>query len=277
MRNGFYALQEKYKGNTPGFLEALENIDAELPIQIDEGGDLAVVSVGSFMQGFCGELAKYFNRECGLPIAILYAPDGTDIRLLHVFNVFTEGFTTYYLDARGITDDLSLFEQPFAEPNSSELFHSFAGKPRQLKIVSPASEAEAKAMFGDEWDFPEDNISEAMIRWLLTHFPENYKHPALSPPPPLNEQIQAAAKKAAKQEAPTPVRTKWIREESGSYHSEDGRFDITNVYDRMLGNHWSLWDRKTNQTYEKDTLKECKWVAEGHILPREHQKTQEWR
>lgn len=264
MRNGFYALQEKYKGNTPGFLEALENIDAELPIQIDEGGDLAVVSVGSFMQGFCGELAKYFNRECGLPIAILYAPDGTDIRLLHVFNVFTEGFTTYYLDARGITDDLDLFEQPFSGPN-------------ELKIVSPTSEAEAKALFRDEWDFPEDNISDAMICWLLTSFPENYKHPALSPPPPLCEQIRAAMKRAAMQKGRASVRVKWIREEAGSYHSEDGRFDILNVYDRMLGNHWQLWDRKTNQTYEKSTLKECKWVVEGHILPKEPQRCQEER
>lgn len=264
MRNGFYTIQEQYKGDMPGFLEALDNIEAQLPICIASSGDPAVVSVGSFLQGFCGELAKHFNRERDLPIGILYDQGGTDICLLHVFNVFTEASTTYYLDARGITDDLALFEQPFLGPNA-------------LKIMSPSSEVEAKAMFGDEWDFPEDKISDAMIRWLLTSFPENYKHPALSPPLPLNEQIQSAAKKAAKQEAPTPVRIKWIREESGSYHSEDGRFDITNVYDRMLDNHWSLWDRKTNQTYEKDTLKECKWVAEGHILPREHQKTQEWR
>ena len=258
MRNGFYILQEQYKGDTSGFLKALDNIEAELPIRIDASGDLATVSVGSFLQGFCGELAKYFHRECSLPIGILYDSDGAGMELLHVFNVFTEGSTTYYLDARGITDDLDLFEQPFTGPN-------------ELKIVSPNSEAEAKALFRDEWDFPEDNISDAMIRWLLTSFPENYKHPALSPPPPLNEQIRAAANRAAKQEASAPIRLKWIREGAGSYYSEDGRFDIINVYDRMLGSHWRLWDRKTNQTYEKDTLKECKWVAEGHILPRERQ------
>lgn len=264
MRNGFYALQEQYKGDTFAFLKALDNIEAELPICIDFSGDPALVSVGSFLQGFCGELAKYFERECGLPIGILYDTDGTDICLLHVFNVFTEGSTTYYLDARGITDDLALFEQPFLGPN-------------KLKTMSPSSEAEAKAMFRDEWDFPEDNISDAMIRWLLTSFPENYKHPALSPPPSLTEQIQTAAKKAAKQEAPAPVHLKWIREEAGSYHSEDGRFDIINVYDRLLGNHWRLWDRRTNHTYEKDTLKECKWVVEGHILPRERKKGKEGR
>ena len=262
MRNGFYTIQEQYKGDMPGFLEALDNIEAELPVCIASSGDPAVVSVGSFLQGFCGELAKYFERECSLPIGILY--DSGDTELLHVFNVFTEGSTTYYLDARGITDDLTLFEQPFLGPN-------------ELKITSPSSEAEAKAMFGDEWDFPEDNISDAMIRWLLTSFPENYKHPALSPPPPLNEQIRASAKRAAMPEGPVPVRIKWIREEAGSYRSEDGRFDIINVYDRMMGNHWSLWDRKTNQKYEKDTLKECKWVAEGHILPRERQMAQEGR
>lgn len=264
MRNGFYTLQEQCKGDMPAFLEKLDSIETELPITIDASGDLATVSVGSFLQGFCGELAKYFNRECGLPIGILCDSDGIDICLLHVFNVFTEGYTTYYLDGRGITDDLALFEQPFLGPN-------------KLKIMSPSSEAEAKAMFGDEWDFPEDDISDAMIRWLLTSFPENYKHPALSPPPPLNEQIQAAANRAAKQEASTPIRIKWVREEAGSYHSEDGRFDITNVYDRMLGNHWQLWDRKTNQIYEKSTLKECKWVAEGHILPKELQRCQEDR
>ena len=175
-----------------------------------------------------------------------------------------DGFITYYLDARGITDDQALFEHPFI--GSSE-----------LKIVYPASESEAKVMFGNEWDFPKDNISDAMIRWLLTSFPENYKHPALSPPPPLNEQIQAAAKRTATPGAPAPVRLIWIRDEAGSYHSEDDRFNITNVYDRMLGDHWSLWDRKTNQTYEKDTLKECKWIAEGHILPHERQKAQNER
>lgn len=262
MRNGFYTIQEQYKGDIPGFLEALDGIEDVLPVCIDSSGDPALVSVGSFLQGFCGELAKYFERECGLPIGILY--DSGDTELLHVFNVFTEGSTTYYLDARGITDNLSLFEQPFLGPN-------------KLKIMYPSSEMEAKAMFGDEWDFPEDKISGAMIRWLLTSFPENYKHQALSPPPPLNEQIQAAAKKAAKQESPAPVHLKWIREEAGSYHSEDGRFDIINVYDRLLGNHWRLWDRRTNQTYEKDTLKECKWVAEGHILPRERKKGKEGR
>lgn len=185
MRNGFYTIQEQYKGDMPGFLEALDNIEAQLPICIASSGDPAVVSVGSFLQGFCGELAKHFNRERDLPIGILYDQDGTDICLLHVFNVFTEGSTTYYLDARGITDDLTLFEQPFLGPN-------------ELKITYPSSEAEAKALFGDEWSFPEDNISDAMIRWLLTSFPENYKHPALSPPLPLNEQIRSAAKKAAK-------------------------------------------------------------------------------
>lgn len=265
MRNGFYTLQEQCKGDMPAFLEKLDSIETELPITIDASGDLATVSIGSFLQGFCGELAKYFNRECGLPIGILYDPNGTDMRLYHVFNVFTEGSVTYYLDARGITDDLKLFMEPFAGPN------------RDLKIVSSFYESDTKAMFGDEWDFPEDNISDAMIRWLLTSFPENYKHPALSPPPPLNEQIQAAAKRAVKQEASTPIRIKWIREEAGSYHSEDGRFDITNVYDRMLGNHWQLWDRKAKRTYEKDTLKECKWVAEGHILPKELQRCQEER
>lgn len=262
MRNGFYALQEQYKGDTFAFLKALDNIEAELPICIDSSGDPAVVSVGSFLQGFCGELAKYFERECGLPIGILY--DSGDTELLHVFNVFMEGSMTYYLDARGITDDLSLFEQPFLGPN-------------ELKFMYPSSETEAKAMFGDEWDFPEDKISDAMIRWLLTSFPENYKHLALSPPPSLTEQIQTAAKKAAKQEAPAHVHLKWIREEAGSYHSEDGRFDIINVYDRLLGNHWRLWDRRTNHTYEKDTLKECKWVVEGHILPCERKKGKEGR
>lgn len=259
MRNGFYILQEQYKGDTSGFLKALDNIEAELPIRIDASGDLATVSVGSFLQGFCGELAKYFHRECSLPIGILYDPNGADMRLLHVFNVFTEGSAAYYLDVRGITDDSKLFMAPFDEPG------------KDLKIWFPISEADAKAMFGDEWSFPEDNISDAMIRWLLTSFPENYKYQDLSPPPPLNEQIQAAAKKAAKHEAPSPIRIRWLREEAGSYHSEDGRFDVANVYDRMLGSHWRLWDRKTNQTYEKGTLKECKWVAEGHILPRERQ------
>ena len=75
MRNGFYTIQEQYKGDMPGFLEALDNIEVELPICIDSSGDPAVASVGSFLQGFCGELAKYFCRECDLPIGILYDQD----------------------------------------------------------------------------------------------------------------------------------------------------------------------------------------------------------
>lgn len=262
MKNGFYTLQDQYKNNMNGFLEALDSIEAELPIRISAADDdFATVSVGSFLQGFCGELAKFFYREHGLTIGILYDPAGTDMCLCHVFNVLIAGSTTYYLDARGITDDLQLFIEPFAGPG------------KDLKLVFPNSELEAKALFKDEWDFPEDEISDAMIRWLLDSFSKNYDFGALSPPLPLNEQIRAAAEKAS----PKPVRLKWIREEAGSYHSEDGRFDITNVYDRILGNHWLLYDNKTGEEYEKDTLKWCKWVVEGHILPHERQKERDGR
>lgn len=120
MKNGFYGLQVQYKGNMPGFLKALDNIEAELPISINKDGDLAVVSVGSFLQGFCGELAKYFNRECGLPIGILCDSDGIDICLLHVFNVFTEGSTTYYLDAAASQTIWPCLSSPFWGRTSSK-------------------------------------------------------------------------------------------------------------------------------------------------------------
>ncbi|MBR4894076.1 MAG: hypothetical protein IKZ36_02625, partial [Kiritimatiellae bacterium] len=119
---------------------------------------IAPVSVASFMLGFCGELAMYFNRKYGYEIGLLQDED----ELLHVFNVITPSPSErYFLDARGITDELPLFLEPFS------LY------PGNILYAKDIESAQALAPAG-EWRFPEDEISDAMIAWLLDTYPDYY-------------------------------------------------------------------------------------------------------
>ena len=60
---------------------------------------------------------------------------------------------------------------------------------------------------------------------------------------------------------------KWFKAEAGEYKSEDGRFLVTQTYDRIYGNHWLLQDRTEPDYYKgqyhEDTLRECKAMAEA--------------
>ena len=59
---------------------------------------------------------------------------------------------------------------------------------------------------------------------------------------------------------------KWTRIEAGEYESEDKRFRIMKDYDRIYGEHWTLYDQTIDDWYKMQyheaTLKECKLKAE---------------
>lgn len=166
MKNGFYHLQDEYAGNIPAFLDALDDIESDITVQLKSGETmLAPVSVASFMLGFCGELAMYFHRKYGFEIGILQDEDD----LHHVFNVISPSPSKrYFLDARGITDDISLFLEPY----SLLAVNCFYAKDiESAQALAPAG----------EWYFPEDEISDAMIAWLLDTYPDYYDPSSLLP------------------------------------------------------------------------------------------------
>lgn len=159
MKNGFYHLQDEYAGSIPAFLDALDDIEANIPVQFKSGESItAPVSVASFMLGFCGELAMYFHRKYGYEIGLLQDED----ELLHVFNVISPSPSKrYFLDARGITDEISLFLEPFC---------IYPGNILYAKDIETAQDLAPDG----EWHFPEDEISDAMIGWLLDTYPAYY-------------------------------------------------------------------------------------------------------
>lgn len=58
----------------------------------------------------------------------------------------------------------------------------------------------------------------------------------------------------------------WKRLEAGYYKSEDERFEIMQIYDRIYGDHWVLYDNhepvRYKGKYDEETLRECKAKAE---------------
>lgn len=157
MFTGFYELQHAYHGDMQGFFDRLDSIETELRLTDSKASDEPLsVSVGSFFQGFCVNLAKEFNRRCGLPIAALTDETG---ELVHAYNYreLPNG-TCLYLDARGVTDSRELFLEPFQA---------------HKKLDEADFETTLKNM--PEWAFPDDEISAAMINWLLSNFQEFYQ------------------------------------------------------------------------------------------------------
>jgi hypothetical protein len=70
----------------------------------------------------------------------------------------------------------------------------------------------------------------------------------------------------------TNAQIHWRRIEAGEYESEDARFKILYGWDRLNGNHWTLYDNNYPQDdpdrYYRmqtacDSLTDCKVVAEG--------------
>ncbi len=161
MKSGFYDLQENFSGDMRGFLDSLDSIEAELSINISlEPGvfEPAVVGVGSFMQGYCGHLALRMADTYGLDIYAIQANG----ELTHIFNTFhSPDGNLCYLDARGVTDDVSLFVEPFRADTFS--------------IIGPMTRREAEdRMNAEGWAFVEDEISNAMVDWLTSKFAKNF-------------------------------------------------------------------------------------------------------
>lgn len=158
MFTGFYELQRTYHGDMQVFFDRLDSIETELRLTDSKAPDEPLsVAVGSFLQGFCVNLAKEFNRKYGLPIAVLTDETG---ELVHAYNYreLSAG-TRLYLDARGVTDSRELFLEPF------QAYYE--------KLNEADFEAIMKNM--PEWAFPDDEISDAMINWLLSNFQEFYQ------------------------------------------------------------------------------------------------------
>lgn len=186
MKNGFYDLQESFAGNMRGFVEALDDHEAELP--------LTSVSVASFFQGgFHGHLALRLADTHNLDVCAMH--DGEE--LLHVFNTFrSPSGQLCYLDARGVTDDADLFLAPFNGDVSM--------------LSGPYDRKEVEQMVKDSsWAaFEEDAISDAMVDWILSKYPENFA-PALQNKeinPSLDNKIKLAQNKKEAQKAGEPVR-----------------------------------------------------------------------
>jgi len=138
------------------FLQAMDQIESELPVSCSASSDEpAVVSIGSFLQGFCGNLARHFHDKYNLPIGVL----SVNGEMFHVFNYVTKDETRYYLDVRGVTDEWDCFIAPFQQKEIKfEDAEEFYGQPELPANV-----------------FPEDAISDAMLDWLLEKNGEDLK------------------------------------------------------------------------------------------------------
>ena len=146
---GFYRIQIECRGNMREFIDRLEKIEATLPVSVSkEQFEPAVVSVGSFLQGYCVHLAKALRAKYGLPAFALVERSG---ELVHAYNIkWTPDSGKLYFDARGITDSSDLFMEPFQ--GSPDL------KEAELDTVLETM---------PQWTFPEDEISDAMVRWFV--------------------------------------------------------------------------------------------------------------
>lgn len=156
MKTGLYFVQEKFQGRMQEFIGSLDSIEEELSVSCSEQeNDPAVVSIGSFLQGFCGNLASYFHERNGLPVGVLTAEG----EMVHVFNYANRNGTRYYLDVRGMTNEWDSFVEIFERENME--FHT------------------AEKYYGSEVApsdiFPEDDISRAMIEWLFTEKNESLR------------------------------------------------------------------------------------------------------
>ena len=149
---GFYRIQIECRGNMREFTDRLEKIEATLPVSVSEKrSEPAVVSAGSFLQGYCVHLAKALQAKYGLPAFALVDRGG---ELVHAYNIkWTPDNGKLYFDARGITDRIDLFTEPFQ--GSPDL------KETELDTVLETV---------PQWAFPEDEISDAMVRWFVKNY-----------------------------------------------------------------------------------------------------------
>ena len=122
----------------------------------EERFEPAVVSVGSFLLGYCVHLAKALRAKCGLPAFALVDRGG---ELVHAYNIkWTPDKGKLYFDARGITDRSDLFIEPFQ------------GLP-DLKETALDTVLETVP----QWTFMEDEVSDAMVRWFVENYTDIWR------------------------------------------------------------------------------------------------------
>ena len=154
---GFYRIQIECRGNMREFTDRLEKMEATLPVSAsEERFEPAVVSAGSFLQGYCVHLAKALQEKYVLPAFALVDRSG---EVVHAYNIkWTPDSGELYFDARGITDSSDLFMEPFQ------------GSP-DLKETALDTVLETMP----QWAFPEDEISDAMVRWFVENYTDIWR------------------------------------------------------------------------------------------------------
>ena len=140
---GFYRIQIECRGNMREFTDRLEKMEATLPVSVsEERFEPVVVSVGSFLQGYCVHLAKALRAKYGLPAFALVDRSG---ELVHAYNIKW-------------TPDSDLFMEPFqgsSDWKETELDTALENMP--------------------QWAFPEDEISDAMVRWFVENYTDIWR------------------------------------------------------------------------------------------------------
>lgn len=149
MKTGYYFKQEAYGNDMNGFLAYLDSIESELPVSCSLAtNEPAVVSIGSFLQGFCGNLARYFQDQYDLQVGVLSVKG----EMLHIFNYADINGTRFYLDVRGLTDEWDAFVKPFQQKDG--VFQTVLEHYGQNSLPEDVC--------------PEDDISQAMLDWLFS-------------------------------------------------------------------------------------------------------------
>lgn len=139
---------------TKGFFgpnaRAFEELDA-MEGTVDVYGTSYPVSIGSFLFGYCVNLARELHRRYGYAYEMLTVGGN----FVHLYNVVVVDGRKHYIDARGTTSFFSEFAMPFLLGPSCPY--------EQISGTDPA----VRAVIDDQMQFPDDAISDAMLQWLF--------------------------------------------------------------------------------------------------------------
>lgn len=108
-------------------------------------------SIGSFLFGYCVNLARALHRQYGYAYEMLMVNG----EFAHLYTVVNVNGQTHYIDARGMTSFFSEFAMPFLLGPSCSY--------QRIPGTNPA----VQAVIDDQIYFPDDAISEAMLQWLF--------------------------------------------------------------------------------------------------------------
>lgn len=139
---------------TKGFFgpnaRAFEELDA-MEGAVDVDGTSYPVSIGSFLFGYCVNLARELHRRYGYAYEMLMVNG----EFVHLYTVANINGQTHYIDARGMTSFFSEFAMPFLLGPSCSY--------QRIPSTNPA----VQAIIDDQQYFPDDAISDAMLQWLF--------------------------------------------------------------------------------------------------------------